>query len=85
MDIHHLCRMANQIGQFYRSLPDRAEALTSTATHMRRFWDPRMRRELLQHIDETDGAGLDEFVLEAIRINRALFEPPPDKVAANNR
>jgi len=73
--------MANQIGQFYRSLPNRAEALTSTATHLRRFWDPRMRRELLAHVDENGGTGLEEFVMEAIRSNRAMLEPPPEKQA----
>ena len=74
MDIHHLCRMANQIGQFYRSLPNRPEALTSTATHLRRFWDPRMRRELLAYLDEQGGDGLEAFVLEAIRANREMLE-----------
>ena len=71
--------MANQIGQFYRSLPNRPEALKSTATHMRRFWDPRMRRELLAHIDATGGSGIEEFVMEAITANRAMLEPPPEK------
>ncbi len=59
--------MANQIGEFYKSLPDRSEALTSAAAHMRRFWDPRMRRAMLAHIDEHGGAGLDPFTLEAIQ------------------
>ena len=69
--------MANQIGQFYRSLPDRNEALLNTATHLRRFWDPRMRRELLTHIDEQGGAGLEPFVIDAVSANRSLLEPPP--------
>jgi formate dehydrogenase subunit delta len=76
MDIHHLCRMANQIGQFYRSLPDRNEALLSTATHLRRFWDPRMRRQLLAHIDEQAGAGLDQMVLDAVATHRESLSPP---------
>jgi formate dehydrogenase subunit delta len=76
MEIGHLCRMANQIAQFYQSTPDRSEALTSVATHLRRFWDPRMRRALLAHVDTAAGKGLDPFVLEALRANRALVEPP---------
>ena len=75
MDINHLCKMANQIGQFHRSLPNRDEALLGAATHLRRFWDPRMRRELLKHIDESNGAELEPFVLEAITKNRAMLEP----------
>lgn len=76
MDIQHLCRMANQIGDFYRALPDRNEGMLNTVTHLRRFWDPRMRRQLLQHIDEQGGVGLDEMLLEAVRANREMLEPP---------
>ena len=33
MDIHHLVTMANQIAEFFKtSNPDRAEAVTATAT-----------------------------------------------------
>ena len=73
MDVHHLVVMANQIGEFYKSLPDRNEALASAATHMRRFWDPRMRRAMLDHIDEHGAAGLDPFTLEAIQTHRATW------------
>ena len=68
--IEELIRMANQIGQFHQSFPDRAEGLNGTAMHIRRFWDPRMRRALLAHVDETGGSGLDEIVLSAIQTYR---------------
>lgn len=51
MDLLHLIRMANQIGAFFEAMPDRAEALEGTARHVRNFWEPRMRRELLDHMD----------------------------------
>ncbi len=70
-----LIQMANQIGQFHRSFPDRAEGLSGTAMHIRRSWDPRMRQALLAHIDETGGAGLDEMVLEAVRLYRNELTP----------
>ena len=75
MEITNLCRMANQIGDFYRSVPDHAEALLSTATHLRRFWDPRMRRQLLEHLDEAMGSGLSPLVLEAVTTHRTMLEP----------
>ncbi|MHB1327972.1 MAG: formate dehydrogenase subunit delta [Gemmatimonadales bacterium] len=75
MDTAHLIQMANQIGQFHRSFPDRAEGLSGTATHIRRFWDPRMRRALLAHVDETGGVGLDEIVVEALRVHRQELLP----------
>ena len=76
MDIHHLVDMANQIGQFHRSFPDHAEALRGTAMHIRRSWDPRMRRALLAHIDTTGGEGLEPIVLEAIAAFRTELTPP---------
>jgi formate dehydrogenase subunit delta len=81
MDVEHLVAMANQIGHFYESLPDREEALASTASHMRRFWDPRMRLAMLTHIDHAGGSGLEPFTLDAIRQHRATWEP---KVARSN-
>jgi formate dehydrogenase subunit delta len=75
MDVEHLVAMANQIGHFYESLPDREEALASTASHMRRFWDPRMRLAMLTYVDEMGGAGLEAFTLEAIQRHRATWAP----------
>lgn len=75
MNLGKLIEMANQIGRYHDALPDRAEALTGTAMHIRRFWEPRMRRELLAHIDATGGAGLDPIVLEAIAAKRTELQP----------
>lgn len=70
MDIHHLIKMANQIGTFFQSEPDRAAALDGIAGHIKRFWDPRMRRELLAWMDQHAGEGLSELVAEAILTRR---------------
>jgi formate dehydrogenase subunit delta len=77
MEIRHLVEMANQIGAFYRSFPNHAEGLKGTAMHIRRSWEPRMRRALLAHIDSTGGEGLDPIVLEAIAAYRTEITPPP--------
>ena len=44
MDEQNLIDMANRIGEFFDSMPDRDEALDGIADHIRRFWEPRMRR-----------------------------------------
>ena len=75
MEIEHLVEMANQIGAFHRSFPDHAEALKGTAMHIRRSWEPRMRKALLAHIDSTQGHGLDPIVLEAIAAYRTELTP----------
>ncbi|HEV7704960.1 MAG TPA: formate dehydrogenase subunit delta [Gemmatimonadaceae bacterium] len=76
MEVEQLCKMANQIASYYASEPNREEALTSIATHLRRFWDPRMRRQLLQYLDETGGHDLSPIALEAINAHRSLVQPP---------
>jgi formate dehydrogenase subunit delta len=75
MDPHRLVQMANQIGTFFQAEPDRAAALDGIATHIKRFWDPRMRSELITWLDEHAGEGLSELAGAAIRANR-------DKLAA---
>jgi formate dehydrogenase subunit delta len=68
MDIHHLVKMANDIGAFYEALPDRNEAISSIATHLRNFWEPRMRREIVEFAKGGREAApvLKEIVREAI-------------------
>jgi len=66
MDIHHLVKMANQIGDFFAPYPDRAEVTRSIAVHLKNSWDPRMRRQIIQHVEQTGGADLKELVRAAV-------------------
>jgi len=76
MDIHHLVKMANDIANFFKSEPDHQVALDGVAGHIRRFWDPRMRREILKWVDEHGGEGLQPLALEALRTNRDKLVAP---------
>jgi formate dehydrogenase subunit delta len=80
MDAEKLVQMANRIGTFFEPMADHAEAVRGVAAHLRRFWAPSMRRELLECID-AGGAALLPIVREAIAAHRALLEPPPDRAA----
>jgi formate dehydrogenase subunit delta len=71
MEIHHLARMANEIGRFFEQMPDHAEAVKSIATHLRNFWEPRMRRQIIEYARE-GGPELSPIVREAI----LTLEPP---------
>jgi formate dehydrogenase subunit delta len=48
--IDKLVRMANQIGAAFSASPE-AEAVESLATHLKRFWTPKMIRELVAFAD----------------------------------
>lgn len=65
MNIDHLVRMANDIGNFFKAEPDHAQAVEGVVTHIRRFWDPRMRKEILAYVDN-GGLGLMDLVREAV-------------------
>jgi formate dehydrogenase subunit delta len=69
-----LLPMANQIGAFFDAMPDRDEALQDLATHLKKFWEPRMRRALLEHIEAHGNEGLSPFVAEAISRHWAMLE-----------
>jgi formate dehydrogenase subunit delta len=46
-----LVRMANQIGEFYASMPER-EATEGIASHLRLYWTPKMIREIIAFADQ---------------------------------
>jgi formate dehydrogenase subunit delta len=66
--------MANRIGDFFEAMPDRNRAMTEIASHIRKFWEPRMRRQILEHLDAHGPQGLSEFVGRSIAEHRALIE-----------
>ena len=74
MNSDNLVKMANQIGTFFEAMPDREEAVADIASHIKRFWEPRMRRALLARLDGSEDAGLDEIVLLAVTRNRGVLE-----------
>jgi len=75
VDVHKLVKMANEIGAFFESEPDHQLAVEGVAGHIKRFWDPRMRRQIVQWVDERGGEGLKDLVLEAIRSRRTALLP----------
>ena len=67
--------MANRIGEFFAASPDHDEAIEGVAQHIARFWEPRMRRQILQVLDSAAGDGLAPLVAEALRTYRVRLTP----------
>jgi formate dehydrogenase subunit delta len=67
MNIDRLIAMANDIGAFFDAGDDKAEAARGIAGHLQRFWDPRMRAQILAH-EQAGGAGLHALVREGLRL-----------------
>jgi formate dehydrogenase subunit delta len=66
MNEQHLVEMANQIGEFFAAMPDHDEALEGIATHIRKFWAPRMRAALAAQMASGAGEPLTPIVREAL-------------------
>lgn len=75
-ETNKLVRMANQIATFFHTQPP-GEAVNGVATHINKFWEPRMRRQLFDLIDNHRGDGLDGLVLQAAEM---IHRPPPAEV-----
>jgi len=46
MQTEQLIKMANQIGDFYESYPDKNQAQIDIAGHLTKFWTISMRKQL---------------------------------------
>jgi formate dehydrogenase subunit delta len=71
MDVTRLVAMANDIAAFFDSEPDKTVAAEGVRSHLQRFWDPRMRREIIAHV-AAGGAGLTPTAHEAVK----RLQPP---------
>jgi formate dehydrogenase subunit delta len=64
MSPDRLVYMANQIGTFFASQSE-DQAVSGTLDHIRKFWDPRMRAEIIAHA-KAGGQGLHFPALQAV-------------------
>ena len=72
-----LVRMANQIAVFFKSQPE-AERVEGVATHINKFWEPRMRRQFFEIVD-SGGDDLLPLVIEASK----QIKRPEDQAKAS--
>ncbi|HUC18483.1 MAG TPA: formate dehydrogenase subunit delta [Acetobacteraceae bacterium] len=64
MSPEKLTYMANQIARFFASQPEE-KAVAGALDHIRHFWDPRMRSQILAHL-AAGGEGLDPVARAAV-------------------
>ncbi len=76
MEIERLVKMANDIANFFEAEPDHAEGVKSVASHITRFWDPRMRSAIIAHL-AAGGEGLSALARDSV----AALVPPAKRAA----
>lgn len=73
MDAERIVDLANRIGDFFQAYPDRQEAMDGVATHIRRYWEPRMRQQLLAAVDAGAATGLSDLLTATVKERRAAL------------
>ena len=68
MRIDRLVAMANDIGAFFEADADRPQAAQHVATHLKRFWNPRMRRQIVAHYSSRGGEGLHDVARSGVAL-----------------
>jgi formate dehydrogenase subunit delta len=78
MNIDLLIKMANEIGDFFVGAQgnDAQAASRDVANHIRRYWEPRMRAQMLKYYEERQGAGLTELAKNAVALLYAASKAP---------
>ena len=77
MNVESLITMANQIADFFDAEAGVDAAQQEVAAHITKFWDPRMRTQLIAHA-AAGGAGLSPTALAAAM----QLQPPLVKAAS---
>jgi len=67
--IDKLVRMTNQVGDFFAPMDDDA-ATRGVATHLKRFWTPKMISEIIARSQDID-AGLNPTTARGVALLRA--------------
>jgi formate dehydrogenase subunit delta len=82
MNIDLLIKMTNEIGEFFAGTTDAEQAASAVANHLKRYWEPRMRAQMLKYYEERQGAGLSELARNAVGLLHAASKAAPAPAAA---
>lgn len=66
MSIERLVAMANDIGNFFAGEPLPEDRIAGVANHLSRFWNARMRQQLIAYAHTQGGHELADHVREAV-------------------
>jgi formate dehydrogenase subunit delta len=61
MNAEHLAEMVNDIANFFAAEPDRPAAIDGVCNHLRKFWEPRMRKQIVAYVRDHGGSGMSDL------------------------
>jgi formate dehydrogenase subunit delta len=71
MNTDLLIKMANEISEFFGGASPPEQAPRDVAAHLHRYWEPRMRAQMLKYYAERHGAGLNDIARAAVALLQA--------------
>lgn len=80
MNTERLAEMVNHIAANFVAEPDHAVAVETMVVHLQRFWEPRMRHQIVMHQRAGHGGLVplaDEVIVE---LGRRLDQTPPPPI-----
>jgi formate dehydrogenase subunit delta len=80
MNIDLLVKMANEISAFFAAESDQEQAARNVMSHLKRYWAPRMRTQMVQYYQERKGAGLTDLALRSVELLAAESAAPTASV-----
>ncbi len=82
MNIDLLIKMTNEIGAFFAGTTDAPEASRAVANHLKRYWEPRMRAQMIAYYEQRQGAGLTDLARNGVALMAAESKAQPATSAA---
>jgi len=68
MNPDSLIRMANDIGSFFAGGVTQEEASQGVLSHIKRYWDPRMKKQIVEMYRADGGEGLRDDARAAVAL-----------------
>jgi formate dehydrogenase subunit delta len=82
MNIDLLIKMANEIGDFFSGASPPGQAARDVANHLKRYWEPRMLKQMFSYYEQRQGAGLSDLAKSAVGILYAQAKAAPGAAPA---
>jgi formate dehydrogenase subunit delta len=66
VNAERLVVMANDIANFFAAEPDRNIAIEGVRNHLQRYWEPRMRKQIIAHLQAHGSGDLSTLAAAAV-------------------
>jgi formate dehydrogenase subunit delta len=76
MNTDLMIKMLNEISAFFDGEDDKEQAARDVKSHVCKFWEPRMRAQLLEYYEQRKGAGLSDLAVKAVGLLASEAHPP---------